>query len=155
MEMNQHDDFRICRDEIKHEYNVLANRLNSYITSQAFLVSAYAISMGNMNPDWGRQFRVAFPVALCIVGILLSLRAHPGIVAVCNVIQAWHDRQDDLFDKYTDIEEYAVLRHRGRAKDNARNLTFAQGATLIFGVGWLYMGGLAYWLSTLPAKVHP
>ena len=39
------------RSEITLEWNLLSNRVGSYITSQSFLVTAFAISMGNASLD--------------------------------------------------------------------------------------------------------
>jgi hypothetical protein len=49
------------RAEIKHEFNLLSNRVNAYITSQSFLVVGFALAMGNLNPQWGSLFRLIFP----------------------------------------------------------------------------------------------
>ena len=135
--------FRTCRDEIKHEYGVLANRLNSYITSQAFLVSGYAISMGNMNPVWGTSFRFWFPMLLAVLGIVLSIRAHPGIAGVCEIIQRWHTKQDELFETGAPLDEYSVLKKHSVRSIHDNNLRFAQTATWIFGGAWLVMAAFA------------
>ncbi len=144
--------FRICRDEVKHEYGVLANRLNSYITSQAFLVSGYAISMGNMNPIWGSSFRICFPLLLAVLGLVLSFRAHPGIAGVCSVIQHWHWKQDDIFQSGASLDEYSVLRHVRVKEAHDGNLLFAQTATWIFGTAWVVMAGFAVYFFYLPPK---
>jgi hypothetical protein len=138
--------FRTCRDEIKHEYGVLANRLNSYITSQAFLVSGYAISMGNMNPTWGNQYRLLFPLLLSVLGVVLTIRAHPGIAGVCQVIQHWHVKQKDLFKTGAKLDDYSVLKHDSVKKIHDSNLLFAQTSTWIFGSAWILMAGLAIYL---------
>jgi len=138
--------FKTCRDEIKHEYGVQANRLNSYITSQAFLVSGYAISMGNMNQAWGSHFRLAFPLMLSVLGIVLSFRANPGISGVCQVIQHWHGKQDELFRTGANLDEYSVLKHDKVRNIHDGNLLFAQSSTWIFGGAWVLMAGLAIYL---------
>jgi len=152
MSENTHDDearilesFRVCRSELQHEYDILSSRLTSFITSQAFLVSAYAISMGNMTPT-GPQFRLVFPLILSIVAILLSLRAHPGIVGACNIISRWHERQGELFAKGAGLSDYFVLRKDDVKEIHERNLWFAQTSPWIFGIAWLLMALLAIYL---------
>jgi hypothetical protein len=56
------------RAEVRHEFNLLSSRLNAYITSQSFLVIAFALSMSNMNPRWPSPLRVMLPTALAILG---------------------------------------------------------------------------------------
>jgi len=138
--------FRVCRNEIQHEYGVLATRLNSYITSQAFLVPGYAVSMGNANPYWGPTFSLYFPLLLCLVGGLLTVRAHPGISGVCTIITEWHKRQDDLFDTGADLDDYVVLKRQSVRGIHDSNLYFAQTSTWIFGLAWFLMAILAIYL---------
>ncbi|MDR3691649.1 MAG: hypothetical protein P4L46_19880 [Fimbriimonas sp.] len=138
--------FRVCREEVKHEYGVLANRLNSYITSQAFLVSGYAVSMANTNPVWGSAFRLVYPLILCILGMILSIRAKPGISGVCRVIQQWHAKQSELFRSGASLDDYSVLRHDSVKKIHDNNLIFAQSSTYIFGGAWILMGLLSIYL---------
>jgi len=143
------ESFKVCRSELQHEYNVLANRLNSYITSQAFLVSGYAISMGNMVPGAGATFRLLFPLMLSLVGILLSIRAHPGISGACGVIGHWHAKEAKLFDKNCGLGDYDVLRKDDVRAIHDRNLLFAQTSPWIFGIAWLLMAVLAIYLHGL------
>ena len=137
------ESFLACRSELHHEYGVLTNRLNSYITSQAFLVSGYAISMGNMNPVMGHSFRLWFPLLLSAVAVMLSFRAQPGIVAACNVISRWHLRQAELFDLGRGLEDYGPIDHDPNKAIHDRNLLFAQTSPWIFGVAWVLMAVIA------------
>jgi len=81
------------RSENIHEWALLSNRVSAYITSQSFLVTAYAISMGNLDP----HFRWFFPPTLCLVGLLSSIRAYPGIEGATIIISQWRRKQDRLF----------------------------------------------------------
>jgi hypothetical protein len=82
------------RREDTQEWTLLTNRVNSYITSQAFLVSGFAASMA--NPDL--RFRLCFPVILSTIGIIASVRAYPGIDGACKIIQLWHDKKTKLLE---------------------------------------------------------
>jgi hypothetical protein len=141
--------FQVCRAELHHEYDVLSNRLNSYITSQAFLVSAYAISMGNMNLAWGDLFNLTFPLLLSFVAILLSIRAQPGIGAACNIIARWHNREADLFQLARGLDDYAPIAEEELRVIHDRNLLFAQTSPWIFGPAWLLMAILTIYLHTI------
>ena len=138
--------FQVCRAELHHEYDVLASRLNSYITSQAFLVSGYAISMGNTNQLWGNKFSLYFPLILSAVAIMLSLRAQPGIYGACAVISRWHIREADLFEMGRGLDDYKVIAEEDMRAMHDRNLWFAQTSPWIFGVAWLLMAMLTLYL---------
>ena len=90
--------FRFLREEIKHEYNVLGTRLTSYITSQSFLFATYGVSMSNPNQVWGPVFRLVCPAIVCSVGVLASVRAHPGIQSARDIINSLHARQMKLYE---------------------------------------------------------
>lgn len=82
------------RREDTQEWNLLSARINSYIMSQSFLVSAYAASMA--NPDL--RFRLCFPILLSTIGIVASLRAYPGIDGACRIIQLWHEKKEKILE---------------------------------------------------------
>ena len=62
------------RAEDRHEWSLLSNRLSSYITSQSFLVTSYAIAMGNSNPRWSEWFTLLFPSLIALLGLATSWR---------------------------------------------------------------------------------
>ena len=144
------ESFRVCRAEVHHEYDVLSSRLNSYMTSQAFLVSGYAISMGNVVQNTGREFRFIFPLILSAVALLLSFRAQPGITGACKVIAEWHLKQEKLFLSGTVLDDYSVLRRVDITESHEKNLWFAQTAPWIFGSAWILMAILAVYLHGQP-----
>ncbi len=143
------ESFRVCREEIHHEYDILGSRLNSYITSQAFLVTGYAMSMSNLNPVTGHEFRLVFPILLSVVSILLSLRALPGITGACFVLSKWHDRQAELFDKGVGLADYHVLKQTNVKEIHERNLWFASTSPFIFMTAWAIMAMFAIYLFTV------
>lgn len=144
--------FHICRDEIKHELDALNGRLSSYITSQSFLVTAFAVSMGNPNPVWGPTFRVAFPVALSLVGIALSIRAQPGILDNCERVRIWHSRQDQLLNDDETIRNLYNLPMPKLAMMHRRDLAFAQAAPMIFLTAWILFFGISVWMHKLDSE---
>jgi len=141
--------FKVCRDELHSEYGILSGRLNSYITSQAFLVSSYAISMGNMNSIWGARFSQYFSLLLSVMAIILSMRAHPGIKGSCRAISRWHNREADLFQIGRGLEDYGPINREGLRSINDKNLLFAQTSSWIFGIAWFLMASLSIYLHAL------
>jgi len=45
--MNAEERFKLLRAEIRTEYALITNRMNWYVTSQSFLVTAFALSGGD------------------------------------------------------------------------------------------------------------
>jgi hypothetical protein len=147
---------RFYREEIKHEFNLLSNRVSSYVTSQSFLVTAFALSMGNSNPRWGSLFRLIFPLVLSLLGIVVSIQAWPGIKGACDIISLWHEKQNRLFAEDPRLDDYRVerpLTAPGRRTPvdiiHERSLWFAKWSTWIFLAAWTIFGLLALFLHTI------
>jgi hypothetical protein len=140
------ESLRVCRDEIQHEYTILSNRLSSYITSQAFLASGYAVSMGNNVPTWGHLIRMVLPLTLGVLGVLLSLRALPGISGASRVIEMWHERQYALMAA-CEFADYAVMQAPEYRAIQSRGLAFSKAAVWAFGAGWVVLISLAAWIA--------
>ena len=45
--MNAEESFKLIRTEIRTEYDLISNRMSWYVTSQSFLVTAFALSGGD------------------------------------------------------------------------------------------------------------
>jgi hypothetical protein len=143
------DSFRFCREEVKHEYNVLGSRLTSYITSQSFLFTTYAVSMSNPGPRIsGPVFRLVFPLIVCAVGLLTSFRAQAGIVSCVRLINAWHDRQMELHDD-PEVKALNPMDNVWMVEVHAQSLKFSTAAAYIFGISWLILLGLSVYLNSI------
>src|SRR5690606_24437225 len=84
------------RSEIHFESSLLAERTSAYLSSQSFLMIAFASTMANSNPDWGNLFRLVVPAVLALLGLITSLHAMPGIKSNFEVIERWHQKQAEL-----------------------------------------------------------
>jgi hypothetical protein len=148
---------RFYREEIKHEFNLLSNRVSAYITSQSFLVTGFALSLGNLNPQWGELFRQVFPPMLVLLGLASSILVRPGIQGACDTIGLWHIKQDSLFENDPRMQEYRVLRcvvPCGQSDPvdliHRRSLLFARWAPLLFAIAWSVFGVMSLLLSFYP-----
>lgn len=84
------------RREIQYETSLLSNRTNAYLTAQSFLVIAFASSMANLNPEWGKLFTLVVPSLMALLGVMSSLHAWPGFRAAYLIIDHWHFKQSHL-----------------------------------------------------------
>jgi len=81
--------YKAVRDEIAHEDTLAGTRLNWFITSQAFLLSALAVAHSNSNvrtPDLRNDFFFPLIPLLALVTCLLILI---GIIGGAVAIRRW------------------------------------------------------------------
>jgi hypothetical protein len=83
------------RSEIRFESELLSGRLNSFMSSQSFLLIAYASAMGAAHGDWHHPFTLALPPALALLGLVLGLYARPGIAAAHAEIRLWQEQEQE------------------------------------------------------------
>jgi len=145
---NAAESFRVCREEIQHEYSILSNRLSSYITSQSFLVTGYAISLGASISGLRNDLRLVFSASLCLLGIALSVRAMPGIAGASRVIELWHGRQSELLASQA-LPGYQVMLGEEYRQIQKRSLDFSKASVWLFGCGWVVFLAVAigFWVS--------
>src|SRR5437588_7070215 len=92
-------EYEQIRNEIRAEHSLIANRLSWYVTSQSFLVTAFAISRG-AGFTWFHWFST---LLLPIIGIVSSALIFPSILGACSTIKLWHDKQRLLFEQNEEL----------------------------------------------------
>src|SRR5437588_11908271 len=93
-------EYQNIREEIRAEHALVANRLTWYVTSQSFLVTAFAISRGN-GFAWFHWFST---LLLPLVGFVSSALIFPSILGACSTIKLWHDKQRTLFEQHAQLK---------------------------------------------------
>jgi len=145
------DLLQFYRSEIKFETELLSNRLNALISSQSFLVIAYATSMSALFRGAPHPFILVLSVSLTVLGLVLSLHAWPGIRAAYAVIEHWHVQQGRLLAQAEGMEAYrdafasalAGGRHGGPEERFREGTLFAKRTPWIFALAWCHFGVLA------------
>lgn len=143
------------RTEIRAESDLLGERLNALLSSQSFLVIAYASSMGAANGRWTGVFPLVLPSVLAVLGLTLVLLAWPGIRAAHAVVERWRERESQLLARAAHLADYTLLSDEdGREQIGERRregALFAQRAPVAFTLAWcffvalpmvLYLGGV-------------
>lgn len=136
------------RAEIHFESTLLASRTSGYLSSQPFLIIAFASSMANTNPEWGALFRLVVPAVLAILGLITSLHAIPGIRASYDIIERWHHKQGELLQTEGQVgllpNRDSALFGEGNSPAGGerykRTLMFSLRTPIIFGSVWALLG---------------
>lgn len=128
------------REEIRAEHALIANRLTWYVTSQSFLVSAFAISSGS-NFMWHRWFSTSLIPGL---GLWSSLLVFPSILGACATIKLWHRRQQEFFHLHAEFHAAFHLRRASWIEN--RGLLFPKVMPGLFSLFWIIIIVASYWL---------
>ena len=106
----QHDDgadlLARYRSEIRFESELLSSRLDSFMSSQSFLLIAYASAMGAAHGRWQHPFTLAVPPALAVLGLVLALYARPGIDTAYAEIRLWQEQERELLEREPRLSRY-------------------------------------------------
>jgi hypothetical protein len=146
------DRLNFYRQEIHSETGNLSSRTNAYLSSQSFLVIAYASSMAVSNADWGELFTLVVPAILALFGVLSALSAWPGIRAACDVIDHWCCKQHDLLNAHIGIgkaydETPLFSNWESNASHQRKALLFSQRTPWLFSALWIFLGGFSLWIQ--------
>jgi len=133
------------RREIQYETSILANRTDAYLAAQSFLVIAFASSMGNLNPEWGKLFTLVVPPFLALLGVLSSLNAWPGIRAAYDIIDHWYYKQSELLRSEPLMgmaydESPLFCERESTHKGYRKALLFSVRTPWIFASFWVLLG---------------
>lgn len=136
------DLMKFYSSEIEHESQLAAGRMNSLLSSQSFLVIAYASSMSASEGRWGSLFPILLPPALAVLGIVLTLLARPGIRAAYALVGRWRDRLGGLLDQHPELGAYTLgfdeQTYRDVAHRRREGARFATRAPVVFLVAWSF-----------------
>lgn len=148
-----HEMLSFCRSEIRYQSDLLSSRLSSLLTSQSFLLIAYASAMSGLIGQWQDPFTLVFPPVLAVLGLVLSLQAWPGIRAGYAVIGLWQQKERHLLAGNSDLNEldYFPSPHGNERKPdewlNKRSkegALFTRQAPLVFTIAWCYFVALPF-----------
>lgn len=135
--MNSKEIFEIVHREMHHEHNLISNRMSWYVTSQSFLMAAFAVSGGaNHSFHW-----LAKPF-LPTLGIVTSLISWFSLIAAVKAMNRVIEYRQNLLSKDHELKRLTPFFERTR-KQNESWLEFMKR------VGWIHLAGL------LPPVITP
>jgi hypothetical protein len=145
------DKLTFCRDEVKHEFGLLAMRSTILVTCQSFLVVPMAIL------HTAADFRVVLPFVYLVaaLGIFVIIILKRPIDATHRILNFWMVKQRQIIKNSGDLEDLATERDRipgsdrdiSRDPDHVRSLAFGVYGPWAFFIFWV----LVIVLSTLRA----
>ncbi|MGE5445145.1 MAG: hypothetical protein ACM3SR_11185 [Ignavibacteriales bacterium] len=122
---------QMIRDEIRSEFGLIANRLSWYVTSQSFLVTAFAISRG-IGFNWYSWFST---VLLPALGLISSALIFPSIVGASKTINLWHQRYKRFLEQNPKFQQAFELNRPSWI--HTLSLLFPTLIPPLFGLFWI------------------
>ncbi len=96
--MDARERLTLLREEIHFEHQLISNRMNWYLTSQSFLMTAFAIAGGAGHPyGWLTSL-------LPSIGIAISFLIFIGVLAAAVVVQILRARERALIAEAKELE---------------------------------------------------
>lgn len=136
---------KFIREEVRHEFNLLAMRSTILVTCQSFLVVPFSILAASQN--W---LQVAIPAMLiCLLGLTTTALIIVPIWNAHAMMDHWLKKQNDLLksiddDVYDMKRDFSDTMHR-------RSLWFSSLAPFAFLAFWLVLLG---WLTVSAAELR-
>ena len=124
-------EYQHIREEVRAEHSLIANRLTWYVTSQSFLVTAFAISRGS-GFTWHLWFSTTL---LPLVAFVTSLLILPSVAGARKTIKLWHERQGNFFIRNPEFKAAFELKRASWIE--SQGLLFPTVVPLLFAVFWL------------------
>lgn len=134
------DKLRFFRDEVKHEFNLLAMRSTILVTCQSFLVVPFAILSTAANPR-----SVLIPCyMIAALGIFVALVLREPINAAHRTIHKWLLKQRSLIKTSEALMDLAIDRDMlpgvdtdpDKDVDHTKSLAFTKYSPLAFVLFW-------------------
>jgi len=135
------------RSEIRFETETVGARLNALLSSQSFLVIAYATSVnigGQPQALFGLRL---LPHILCVLGFAITLMAAPGIRAAYRVIAKWESKQRALHERHGHLATHTLTTTVDETLESGRLVRqgsfFARHVPALFLFAWIVLFVLA------------
>ena len=98
---------KTMRDELQAEHTLISNRISWYVTSQSFLMAAFAVSLSTTFSNDSSQLYF-FHNAIPFLGIIISVLIWLGVVAAASAQSKLQEIQEFIVNEYRVNKESAV-----------------------------------------------
>jgi len=135
------DKLRFYRDEVKHEFNLLAMRSTILVTCQSFLVVPLAI----LNTVASFRSVLVLVYLIAVLGIFVALILLEPINAAHRTIEKWLLKQRSLLKRSEDLKDLVIDRDMipdvetdlEKDRDHERSLAFSKAGPWAFSIFWI------------------
>ena len=130
---------------MRFQINVLHDRVNALISSEAFLLISFTMSLAYIHSDKGVY--LVSPI-LAVIGFMLAVLSWPGVVSSFRIIVEWNLLLIEVLNEAksgSDIlwRPSVFLSGDLRTQAEHRNgLLFARFAPVVFCVAWAVLAGV-------------
>jgi hypothetical protein len=139
-QLSDFDKIRFYREEVKHEFNLLAMRSTILVTCQSFLIVPFAIfnTVGNFHS-------VLVPIYIvAVLGIFIALILREPINAAHRTIEKWVLKQRNLLKTKEGLRDLMIDRDMipgieedlDKDRDHIRSLAFSKYGPWAFCLFW-------------------
>ena len=125
--------YKLIRDEIAHEDNLIGARLSWFMAAQSFLLSALAIAQGQQRGLPRPSTNYLFPLTP-LIGLISSLLIFGGVLAGIRALQAW---RRIMHEHAADFAEFPRIQRDSWIM--AFGWSAPIGLPLVFLVAWTYL----------------
>ena len=99
--------YELIDQEVHREHNLISNRMTWYVTSQSFLMAAFAVS-GSSN----HKFEWLSKPFLPVLGILTSLITFGSLLAALTAMNQLKESKKDILKKCETLQEINPFKER-------------------------------------------
>jgi hypothetical protein len=125
--------FQVIRSEIKHEDDLIGQRVSWFTASQAFLLTALAIAHQGKTSLPTPSNNALFPL-IPIVALCSSILIFCGVLAGIGALFQWRNRLNALASRYPDVPRLA-----NDAWIMALGWSVPIALPLVFIIAWVYL----------------
>lgn len=148
MPLPEEYEHQAIRKECVDEQTLISHRMTWTLMMQAFLFTAFSVSLANgaVKSYWWFTF-----VAVPILGLLVALSAKRPIDAAIRTIEFWHGKEEEFYKRHDD---YRLLDRRDRGDHHHwLSMRFPQTVPNMLIAVWVFLGGFGLiqsWFRLLP-----
>lgn len=141
-EISYKDLYCMVREQIKHEDELVNQRLNWFLVTQGFLIATFgAVYSSDINHIKNRiEILNPILISITILGTLLGLLSYLGIriahISISNLVQTWEEQKETW--KNNKNINFPQIIWKGNQKQWKANYT-TMGIPALFTAIWLFL----------------
>lgn len=138
----------LIREEMRFEIGVLHDRTNALISSEAFLLISFTMSLAYSKGHYDEPFYWVSPI-LCVIGFTLAMLAWPGVRTSFSIVVDWNLLLLQSLESAREKPSFVWRPASGSlSADQSQayhrsGLLFARCVPAVFAAAWIILAGIA------------